>query len=216
MGRASKSNLPRAFDSGGASSPKRSRNRAGLRASATLSAMGVIGGHGQFGDAHGIYNQANRLGLQSSFLLVFSVLAGIQPNSAGTKTGLPVMNVSLRFSWMTRAYRRFRKAVTILKREFGSSFLSRSSGGIMTREALRQECARQAAREPALREAIDAACPHWAKHQRWSRMAYLVASAFLCRRMMPASARNESFTALALGNTFATSASSTTTFVPCA
>ena len=36
-------------------------------------------------------------------------------------------------------------------------------------------------------------------------MAYLVASAFLCRRMMPASARNESFTVLALGNALATS-----------
>ena len=34
--------------------------------------------------------------------------------------------------------------------------------------------------------------------------------------MIPASARNELFTALALGKTFATSASKTTTFVPCA
>ena len=80
------------------------------------------------------------------------------------------MNVSLRFSWMTRAYRRFRKAVTILKREFGSSFLSRSTGGRMTLEALRQESARRVAREPALREAIDEACRHWAKHQNWPRM----------------------------------------------
>ena len=40
--------------------------------------------------------------------------------------------------------------------------------------------------------------------------------ALFCRRMMPARARNESFTVSALGNTFATSASSTTTFVPCA
>src|SRR5438046_10021937 len=43
--------------------------------------MGVIGGHGQFGDAHGIHNHANRLGLQSSFLLVFSVLAKSQRDS---------------------------------------------------------------------------------------------------------------------------------------
>ena len=71
---------------------------------------------------------------------------------------------------MTRAYRRFRKAVTILKREFGSSFLSRSSGSTMTREALQQECARRVAREPALREAVDEACRHWAKHQKWPRM----------------------------------------------
>lgn len=79
------------------------------------------------------------------------------------------MNVSLRFFSMTRAYRRFRKAITILKREFASSFLSRSSSGT-TREALQQECARRVAREPALREAIDEACRHWAKHQKWPMM----------------------------------------------
>ena len=47
-------------------------------------------------------------------------------------------------------------------------------------------------------------------------VAYLVARGFFWRRMMPASARKESFTASALRNTFATSASITTTFVPCA
>src|SRR5437588_514334 len=73
---------------------------------------------------------------------------------------------------MTRAYRRFRRAITILKREFRSSFLVRSSLDLakMSMEAHRQECARRVGREPAFREAIDEACRHWAKHQKWPMM----------------------------------------------
>lgn len=44
--------------------------------------------------------------------------------------------------------------------------------------------------------------------------AYLAASGFFCCRMMLAKARSERLTASALGNTLATSGSSTTTFVP--
>src|SRR5438270_12705007 len=74
---------------------------------------------------------------------------------------------------MTRSYRRFRKAITILKREVSKSFLCRSSPEEFAKtssESRREERLRRVAREPALREAIDEACRYWANHQKWPRM----------------------------------------------
>ena len=53
-------------------------------------------------------------------------------------------------------------------------------------------------------------------HDRSRCLGNYFARTFSRSRMIPAKARNELFTALALGKTFATSASKTTTFVPCA
>jgi hypothetical protein len=53
-------------------------------------------------------------------------------------------------------------------------------------------------------------------HRLLREPIHLAARVFCWRRMISASARSESFTACALGNTLATSGSRTPTFVPCA